>query len=553
MPTNVADYIAIRLKEQNVDVIFGVPGITCAEVFEAASRQGISVIINSSDLEAGYAADGYARMRGLGAVSVSYGTGTLSLVNAIAGAFVERSPVVVINGGPSTINSWNQRRYGILFSHSIGREQTDLRVLEEVTALAVSVDRVSDVAGAVDHAITVAITKKRPVYIEVPKHVWYQDCPAPAGPLDLTLHPSGSEDDLANKILELLATASAPALMLGEEIQRYGIADNIATLIDKLCIPWVTTPLAKSVLAEQSPGFVGVYDGRLAPTPVRELVENADVLVALGCAFGIGHTHLVARSFDRITHAYDGWVRIGQNVPKSADLYTLICALERLAPEPKSTFSPLTKTAGLSYRDRRAWVGATPVEEGLTYEELFASVSDFLDDSWIVVSDIYLGLYPAADLNVFGRDAFVSNAVWASIGHSVAAAIGIGFATNRRPLVLCGDGGFQMTAQSLSTIARHNLEAVVVVIDNGMYGIEQFLLNRDFYRNPTQKPLPYVTLNRWDYTELASAMGFNFVLTVDTSSELEAALAATREWDGPGLIRAVVKSRTLPPELQKLL
>ena len=553
MPTNVADYIAIRLKEQNVDVIFGVPGVTCAEVFEAASRQGISVVINSSDLEAGYAADGYAKVRGLGAVSVSYGTGTLSLVNAIAGAFVERSPIVVINGGPSTSNSWNQQRYGVLFSHSIGREQTDLNVFEAVTELAVSVDSASEVADVVDHAITVAVTKKRPVYIEVPKHVWYEDCLAPADNLDLTLYPTGSEDELANKILELLATANAPALMLGEEIQRYGIADNVAMLIDKLCIPWVTTPLAKSVLAEQSPGFVGVYDGRTAPTPVRELVENADVLIALGCVFSIGHTKLVTQSFDRIIHAYDGWVRIGQNIPKPADLGTFVGALERLAPEPKSPFSPLTQTAGLSYRDRRAWVGTTPVKESLTYEELFTSVSDFLDDSWIVVSDIYLGLYPAADLNVFGRNAFVSNAVWASIGHSVAAAVGIGFASDRRPLVLCGDGGFQMTAQSLSTIARHNLEAVVVIIDNGLYGIEQFLLNRDFYRNSTQEPLPYVTLNRWNYTELASAMGFNFVLTVDTLTELDAALAAAREWDGPGLIQAVVKSRTLPPELEELL
>src|SRR3954471_11115222 len=126
MAFTVADYVIKRLSEQHVDTLFGVPAAYCAPLFDAAAAQGLRSVVASSDLEAGYAADGYARTRGLGAVSVAYGVGTLSMINAIAGAFVERSPVVVINGGPTAANLSNLHQFDVVFSHSIGQDATDL-------------------------------------------------------------------------------------------------------------------------------------------------------------------------------------------------------------------------------------------------------------------------------------------------------------------------------------------------------------------------------------------------------------------------------------------
>jgi indolepyruvate decarboxylase len=186
----------------------------------------------------------------------------------------------------------------------------------------------------------------------------------------------------------------------------------------------------------------------------------------------------------------------------------------------------------------------------LTHEQLYRVVDNFLDDQWVVVQDTCLGSYPSADLHVKGRNAFVCCPVWLSIGHSIGAAVGVGMADERRPLVICGDGGFQITAPGLSAMARHGLRAVVIIIDNGLYAIEQYLIEPKWYADPTLDPLPFVGLHRWDYPALATAMGFGHTVSVTTEAELDAALADARGWSGPGLISVRVAPRDLPPENQ---
>lgn len=141
----------------------------------------------------------------------------------------------------------------------------------------------------------------------------------------------------------------------------------------------------------------------------------------------------------------------------------------------------------------------------------------------------------------------MANAVWASIGHSVGAAVGVAVA--KRPFVICGDGGFQMTTQALSTMARLKLDAIVVVVDNGLYGYEQYLLDRNYYSNPQHDALPFAAISRWDYSGIARAMGVNMVATPKTASELEAAITAAKAEPGPALIHAIVQSRSLPAGL----
>ena len=183
MPFTVADYILKRLNDRGVDTLFGVPAAYCSPLFDAVGAHGITAVVSASDLEAGYAADGYARTKGLGAVAVSYGVGTLSMINAIAGAYVERSPVVVINGGPTGGHLSNLAQFDIVFSHSIGQPDTDLKAYGLVTASAVRIAKAFDVPAMVDKAIATALTKKRPVYIEISLGIWGSACPMPAGPL----------------------------------------------------------------------------------------------------------------------------------------------------------------------------------------------------------------------------------------------------------------------------------------------------------------------------------------------------------------------------------
>jgi indolepyruvate decarboxylase len=181
---------------------------------------------------------------------------------------------------------------------------------------------------------------------------------------------------------------------------------------------------------------------------------------------------------------------------------------------------------------------------------VFERVANALDGSSLVIPDTFLGTYAAADLPVKGRDGFLCSGVWASIGHSVAAALGASFGSTRRPLVLCGDGGFQMTAQALSTTARYGRNPVVLLIENGIYGYEQFLLDPSFFASAAKPPIPYDELNDWNYVKLAEALGFQFAQAVSTAAALDAALAAAKAHNGPGLIVAQVNPHGLPKELQ---
>jgi len=535
----VADYILKRLSDRGVDTLFGVPAAYCSPLYDAVGAHGIKAVVAASDLEAGYAADGYARTKGLGAVSVSYGVGTLSMINAIAGAYVERSPVVVINGGPTSGDISNLHKFDVVFSHSIGQDATDLSAYKLVTASAARASTVAEVPAAVDAAISTALRKKRPVYIEINKAIWTSSCPMPTGSLTLTDPPAGTENKLAHAIVGLVRAAQSPLILVGTEIQRYGLADKAADLIAKLGVRWASALIAKSTLAEQGPGWIGVYDPPHSPPSVKNAVEHSDLLVTLGCVFPNGYASLVQSAFGRMVQIYGGQVRVKTAAKQNAEIGALMSALvTEAAKAPPKPVPP----------------GAVPATPGpasgaLTYQQVFERIGDALDTSWITIPDTFLGIYAAANLPVKGRDAFLCSGVWASIGHSVAAAVGASFGSSRRPLVICGDGGFHMTAQALSTMAQLGRNPVVVVIANGIYGYEQFLIDAGYFSDPTSSPRSYVAFKPWDYDALAKTFALPLAQTVDTAAALDAALAAAKAINGPALIVAQVDPHGLPAEL----
>jgi indolepyruvate decarboxylase len=248
---------------------------------------------------------------------------------------------------------------------------------------------------------------------------------------------------------------------------------------------------------------------------------------------------LVQNAFGRMVQVYDGKVRIKSGAKQNAELGTLVAALVTEAAKKPPAPVP---------------AGALPLPPGpaagaLTYQQVFERVAVALDESWLVIPDTFLGIYSAANLPVMGRDGFLCSGVWASIGHSVAAAVGASLGSSRRPLVICGDGGFHMTAQTLSTMVQHRCDPVVVVIANGIYGYEQFLVDPSFFGSPAKPPLSYAVLNQWDFVKFANGLGVQFARSVDTAAAFDAALAAARTFNGPALIAAAVNSHDLPAEL----
>ena len=268
MAVTVVDYVLTRLKEQGVTHLFGVPALYCAALFDRAPAHAITPVVTASDLEAGYAADGYARTRGLAAVSVANGVGTLSLINAIGGAFVERSPVVVINGGPTAGHLADLAQRDILYSHSTGRANTELDAFALVTAKSVRVATKEAVPAAVDGAITAALMSQRPVYIEISMDLWCQTCTDPGAAPDDERTSGRYRNTVAATIVGLIRGAQKPVLLVGAEVARYGLADAVADLIGKLGVRWTSDMLSKSTLAEKGAGWIGVYDPPYVPPSV---------------------------------------------------------------------------------------------------------------------------------------------------------------------------------------------------------------------------------------------------------------------------------------------
>lgn len=539
---SVPDYLLARLQQHGVKHLFGVPGATCDALFAAAASSPVEVVVTASDLEAGYAADAYARLRGLSVVSVTYGVGTLSLIAPIAGAYVERSPVVIINGGPSAEDLRVQRELGSLFSHSLGKEKSDLQLFREVTAYAGRAATPEEVPKVVDAALTIALTQQRPVYIELAKHLWDAKCAPPGDALSPTVAPSGQEGALATKLQTALSAAKKPVVLVGIEVQRLGLAAQVTKLLGAMGVPWATTFLAKGTLNEETAGFVGVYAGDRSTPEVKALVETSDAVFALGVVLGRQYRRLATKG---VLLAADGFVRIGKQTT-TAPLTHLVAALSALTWSKRASPS----LADPSFDARRASLKRAPkTGAGLSYDEVLSAVSRQLDASSLVITDTSLSMYPAAELDLSRGSGFMCNAVWQAIGFSVAAAVGAAIAQEKRPLVICGDGGFQMTAQALSTMARRQLPCTVLVLDNALYGIEQFLLDASFFKDPTRPPKKYLELNAWKYTQLAAAFGVANTAAVATVEALTQALTAAKTAKGPTLIQVAMSPRDLPAGL----
>ncbi len=550
--TTVAQYIASRVAEVGEHILlFGVPGATCEPLYTAF---GDKVRVTSSDSEAAAAADGFARVAGLGVVAVTYSVGTLSLAPVIAGANVERSPVLVVNGGPTAEDLRLQRELGTLFTHSNGKEKTDLTVFKEVTAFAERIERAADAPRLVDAALTAALTQSRPVYLEVAKDLWSASCPAPTSKLALDERMTGNEATVAATILERLQSAQRPVVLVGIEVARTKSGPLVTEWLQRLGVPWASTLLAKSVVAEQTPGFVGVYAGEHSMPSVKLALEKADAILSLGCVFGRQFRNLVVASRKTLMHVGDGTVRLGDRPPTPASFRRVLAELaEKPWPSKAVSFDGL-RPAGLSFDERRFSLSkkeAAPSDEpGLTYDQVVRAVSDRLDGEHLVITDTSLSMYPAAELNVTGPQGFVCNAVWQSIGFSLAAATGVALGQSRRVVVVCGDGGFQMTAQSLATLAAHVKSAIVVVLDNACYGIEQWLLEPKYFADVSAKAKPYLNLRRWNYVDFAKSLGVPNAVRAETVASLSAALDQAKQSKGLTLISANMQRHDLPSELK---
>ncbi|WP_158922125.1 alpha-keto acid decarboxylase family protein [Acidisphaera sp. S103] len=548
---NVAQYIIARLRDVGVEHVFTVPGDYAAPFIDVLdSSPGITRVANINELGSGYAADGYGRYKGVGCACVQYGVGTFSLLDCVAGSYVERVPVVVISASPSTSDRVLERTKKILFHHSTGDLQADRIVFQNVTVASLIIDDPAKAAEQIDSAFTAMLTHRRPIYIEVLKNVWTLPCGEPSG----TLAPIVTVSDPASLHAALdaawarIQAARQPVIWAGVQIARFGLRDTLQALVDRSGLPFTTTSLGKTVLDEAQPQFIGTYAGPASPPSTWDFVSASDCVVALGTIITDDYLNIMASSFGVMIEVTEEEVRIGHQyyhqVTMRDFIEGLLARYENAAPPP------------VRLPQRPGNPPAAQPTDGLTYNIFMYELADFLRRENLVNSTA-LVLGESTSLYVFGnlfglpRDGFISNAAWGSLGHETGAALGVMLGSNKRAFVVAGDGGFRMICQELSSLVMAKKNAAIFVMSNNVYAIEQAFVNLDAFK-PDGEFAPFDILPVWDYLALAKGFGATGV-RADTVGSLRTVLAdVVKVTDGPVLVEVIIPEKDLAPQLERL-
>ncbi|MGO6720519.1 alpha-keto acid decarboxylase family protein [Rhizobium ruizarguesonis] len=537
----VGQYLVDRLRELGLGHLFSVAGDYSIEwVNSYVEKSGIQVIEEVNELNAGYAADGYARLKGIGALCVTYSAGSLCATNAIAGSYVEKVPVVLINGAPSIKKTLTFEQTGYSAHHFISGRETDLQVFEYITAAAVRIDSPHLAPMLIDYALTQCITERRPVYIELLEDMVDLECTRPSNALKAA--PDISDDDSLNQsiaqISERLQNATKPLIWIGVEIDRFGLHDQAERLIRDLKIPYVTELLSKAILSEDDVQFAGVFDGESSSPYVQSLVKDSDFVLALGV--WLTDINDLGWPIDLDKTAFASWdtVKYGTIFNAEVSLADLVNGLidKRLT----------CKAQSLPAKTARQAPAVNPAGE-ITYQGFYDFIQQQIDGNTIVGADASLNYFGSLLLEVGARRGFIVQSSYSAIGYIGPAATGVSLAKQdkQRLLVFAGDGGFQMTAQCLSTQTRFNLNPIIFVMDNGIYGVEQWLADASVFHG--NKPFyNSCILHRWNYSKLAEVFGCQG-WKVDTYGELEEAINGAKEnLNSPSIIQVVVPQRSIP-------
>lgn len=518
----VAKYLQIRLEQMGLRHLFGIAGNYTAPFLNTIledKQAKIQVINDTNEINAGHCTDAYARLNGFGAVAVTYGVGAFTLLNSVAGSYVEHCPVLVINGAPTSSDQLKNIAQGMLASHMTGDMYSNINVYRNVTVAAEQVTSAADAPYKIDAILNACILYGKPVYLEVFEDVWRMKCQAPVAELIKESFKGCKENALkAAKSVATLAAGKKIIFWGGIEIQRYGLQQEFLDLIETTDTEFVTSILGKSIVSEDHPKFKGVFNGNASPMDVKERFEKAEVKIGLGVwttgknlgGFDVwkDDTVLANHSGVRIGPAYE------PNVSLKDFIYHLKEELMRVKFEAYQMYGPALLSESFFVADAPETKKEKTV---ITYDLFFARINDFIDGSHIVVADAGFPLLGCQGIHIAEADGFIAQASWLSIGYSVPAATGVKCARpDKRAVVFVGDGAFQETCQAVSTHNKLKHNTIVFVLDNEIYGIEQLLVNPNPFRGKDKidYSLPdlnevyaYNEMHPWKYAKLVDVFG----------------------------------------------
>ena len=517
---SIGQYLIRRLCDYGIRHVFGLPGDYVLSFYSMLEHSSLDLVNCTREDCAGYAADAYARVNGMGAVCVTYGVGGLSLANSIAGAYAEMSPVVLISGAPGL----RERINNPLLHHRVREWHTQLDVFDKICAASLEIADPVTAFRDIDFLLDTAHRTKRPVYLELPRDM-VTIVPEQIRPYACPQQMS-DPDALAEAIHEAVARieqAKKPVIIAGIELHRYGLQAEVVALAEASKIAVAATLLAKSVVSEVHPLYIGLYEGALGREEVTRFVEDSDCVILLGTLLTDLDLGIFTAKLDasKSIFATSDELRISHHHFHHVLLADFLQAL--VAAKPRAATRPLPTGPAVA-AGRFTLVPDQPI----TITRLVRRLNESLDDRTIVIADVGDALFASSELVVRGQTEFIAPAYYTSMGFAVPAALGAQTARpNLKVVALVGDGAFQMTGMELSTIVRRKLPVTVIVLDNKGYGTERIILDGSFN-----------DINPWEYQLLPQVLGGGTGYEVRTEGEFDQALEKSlADTSGMSLIR----------------
>lgn len=540
MRITIGSFILQQLRALKVDRIYGVPGDYNLALLETIEHDtDCEFIGNCNELNAAYAADGYARLKGAGALITTYGVGDLAALSGIAGAYAESAPVICIAGTPPL----HAMQGNALLHHSLADGNFDnvMNCFRQFT-VAQALITPENAATEIPRVIACAWQRKKPVYLQLPSDICEVEIEVADNPAPYRLPSSdASHLQLASAaLLERISRAKRPIILIDQMVERYKLQTQVLALADKFSIPLTNMPTAKCALSENTPGWQGGYNGDLSRPELFELMAESDCILSFGVRLVDSTTGYFSQQIPEqsVVDIQPFSLKLDNLSYPAVTASELLQAL--LEKAPATSLPPLKPLSGPQQKL------ATPSSEPLDQDYFWQRIRRFIQADDVLVVENGTSGAAIGGMRMPNGVTVVNQPIWGSIGYTLPALLGTMMAApQRRQLLFIGDGSFQLTAQELSTLLRHQQKPIVFLINNDGYTIERYILG---------ETSSYNDIGSWDYARLPAVLSPQtqaFCVAVETSQQLEMALEQASRQDQLAFIEVKLPRMDSPPAMKE--
>lgn len=533
----LGEFLFDYIHKQGVENAFGIPGDFVLPTVRYLDKSKITLYTMTHEPSVGFAADCYARSKGLGLAVITYCVGGLNMLNSIACAYAEKSPVIIVSGGPSH----NDREKDPMVHHKVRTFDSQRRIYEEVTCANTVISDLNNAASEIARVVQEVKKQSRPGYIEIPFDMVDNEIEIPDSIYDKPKKPKSDKEALnacIEEITKKINKAKNPVIIAGVELHRHKLTDLAANLSKEYNIPIAATLMGKSVVRENNPLYIGVYSGAFSEKTCQDYIDNSDCIILLGAFISDVLLGFYSTKLDREK-------TIILNTEKS---YVGLHSYEYL--QLKDILQKLGKS---DIKRRKEFKNPNPVtlqesldkskyDEKIDVESLFSILSTHIEEGDTMVCDTGDSLIGAIGIRTGTRSHFFADAYYLSMGFAAPACIGAMVANKKsKTFAIIGDGAFQMTGTELSTAAKYNLDPVVIVINNDGYGTQRHIIDGDFNN-----------INMWNYSKITKLINYGKSVQVTNKGDLQNALAEARDYKQLYFIEVIVPRDNCSSNLRRM-